>query len=105
MLYYTEFQYYTADVQWDEVAKLAALGKGLFYRLKNDLIMAATDPAIVADLVALCNCLDMHCCTLQSEFRSESQAPNTTLYVSAIVPALVSAASTSSGIEPGLMDL
>ena len=58
-LYYAEFQCYIVDVQWDEVAKLAALRKGLSYRLKNDLDTAATDPATVADLVALCNRLNM----------------------------------------------
>ena len=72
-LSYAEFQYYAVDVQWDEVAKLAALRKGLSYRLKNDLTMAATNPATVGDLVALCNHLDICRCTLQSE----SRAPNT----------------------------
>ena len=38
-LYYAEFQHYAADVQWGKVAKLAALRKGLSYRLKNDLVM------------------------------------------------------------------
>ena len=66
-LYYAEFQRYAADVQWDEVAKIAALRKGLSYRLKNNLITAATNPATVADLVALCNHLDMHRRALQSK--------------------------------------
>ena len=60
-LYYAKFQRYAADVQWDEVAKLAALRRGLSYKLKNDLVMAATDPATVADLVMLCNRLNMRC--------------------------------------------
>ena len=59
-LYYAEFQRYTADVQWDEIAKLAAMMKGLFYKLKNDLITATTNPATVADLITFCNRLDMH---------------------------------------------
>ena len=58
-LYYAEFHRYAADVQWDKVAKLAALLRELSYKLKNDLITATTDPATVADLVALCNHLDM----------------------------------------------
>ena len=99
MLYYAEFQRYAADVQWDKVAKLAALRKELSYKLNNDLVIAATDPATVADLVTLCNCLDMHCCALQSE----SQAPNTTPCTGAAASATT--ASTSSGIAPGPMDL
>ena len=53
VLYYAEFQHYAADVQWDERAKLATLWRGLSYKLKNDLVTAATDPAIVADLLTL----------------------------------------------------
>ena len=98
MLYYTEFQRYATDVQWDEVAKLAALKKRLSYRLKNDFVMTATDPAIVADLVPLCNYLNMCHRTLQSE----SQAPNTIPCTGAIASVM---ASTSSGIAPNLMDL
>ena len=99
VLYYAEFQRYAADVQWDEVAKLVALWRGLSYKLKNDLVTAATDPATVADLVTLCKSLDMRRRALQSE----SWAPNTTLRASAAtVPTL---ASTSSGTAPGPMDL
>ena len=98
-LYYTEFQHYATDVQWDEVAKLAALRRGLSYKLKNDLITAATDPAIVADLVTLCNRLDMHRRALQSE----SRAPNTTPRTGATASATT--ASTSSSTAPGPMDL
>ena len=97
-LYYAEFQGYSADVQWDEVAKLAALRKGLSYRLKNDLVTAATNPATVADLVTLCKHLDIRCRALQSE----SWAPNTTPRASATAPTL---ASTSSGMVPSPMDL
>ena len=97
-LYYAEFQRYAADVQWDEVAKLAALRKGLSYKLKNDLVTAATDPVTVADLVTLCNCLDMRRRTLQSE----SRVPNPTPRMGA--PAFATT-STSSGTVPGLMNL
>ena len=97
-LYYAEFQRYAADVQWNEAAKLAALKKGLCYRLKNDLVTATTNPATVADLIALCNCLNMCCCTLQSE----SRAPSTIPCASATAPA---PASTSSGTALGPMDL
>ena len=100
-LYYAEFQRYAADVQWNEVAKLSALQRGLSYKLKNDLVMAATDPATVADLVMLCNRLDMYRRALQSE----SRAPNTTSHASATAPAPASTASTSSGSAPGPMDL
>ena len=98
-LYYAKFQCYAADVQWNEVAKLAALRKGLSYRLKNDLVMATTDPAIVANLVTLCNCLDMCRRALQSESRTQ----NTTLHAGAIASATT--ASTFSGTAPGLIDL
>ena len=67
VLYYAEVQHYATDIQWGEVAKLAALRKGLSYRLKNDLVTAATDPATVADLVTLCNRLDMRRRALQNE--------------------------------------
>ena len=97
-LYYAEFQRYTADVQWDEVAKLEALRRGLSYKLKNDLVMTTTDPATVADLVTLYNCLDMRRRALQSK----SQAPNTTRVSAATAP---TPASTSSGTAPGSMDL
>ena len=96
-MYYAEFQRYAADVQWDEVAKLVALQRGLSYTLKNDLVMAATNPATVADLVTLCNRLDMRRRALQSE----SRAPNTTPRASAAT----APASTSSGTAPGPMDL
>ena len=98
-LYYAEFHHYAADVQWDEVAKLAALRRGLSYKLKNDLVTAATDPATVADLVTLCNRLDMRRCALQRE----SRAPSTTPRMGATASATT--ASTSSGTAPGPMDL
>ena len=97
-LYYAEFQRYAADVQWDEVAKLAALRKGLSYKLKNDLVTAATDSTIVADLITLCNRLDMHRRALQSE----SRAPNTTPRAGTTASVM---ASISSGTAPGPMDL
>ena len=98
VLYYAKFQHYAADVQSDEIAKLAALRKGLSYKLKNDLVTAATDPVIVADLVTLCNCLDMRRRALQSE----SRVPNTTPRMGAKASATT---STSSGTAPGPMDL
>ena len=98
---YAEFQCYAIDIQWDKVAKLVALRKGLSYRLKNDLVIATTNPAIVANLIALYNHLDIYHRTLQSK----SQAPNTTSYALAIALVLASMASTSSGIAPGLIDL
>ena len=98
-MYYVEFQHYAADVQWDEVAKLVALQRGLSYKLKNDLVTAATDPTTVADLVTLCNRLDM----CRRALQSESRAPNTTPRASATTPP--APASTSSGMAPGLMDL
>ena len=97
-MYYAEFQRYATDVQWDEVAKLAALRGGLSYKLKNDLVTAATDPATVADLVTLCNRLDMRRRALQSE----SRAPNTTPCASA---ATAPASTTYSGTAPGPIDL
>ena len=74
-----------------------ALRRGLSYKLKNDLVTAATYPATVVDLVTLCNRLDMCRRTLQSE----SQAPHTTPRTSAAT----APASTSSGTAPGPMDL
>ena len=71
------------------------------YKLKNDLVTAATDPATVADLITLCNRLDMRRHALQSE----SRAPNTTSCASATAPAPASTASTSSGIALGPIDL
>ena len=82
-----------------EVAKLVALRRGLSYKLKNDLVTAATDPATVADLVTLCNRLDMRRRALQSK----SRAPNTTPRTGATASATM--ASISSGIAPGPMDL
>ena len=107
MLYYAKFQHYAecqryaADVQLDEVAKLVALQKGLSYKLKNDLVTAATDPTIVANLITLCNCLDMRRHTLQS--KSQTPNPNTTPHTGATASATT--ASTCSGTAPGLMDL
>ena len=100
MLYYTEFQCYTADVQWDKVAKLVALRKGLSYRLKNDLITAATDPATVADLITLHNHLDM----CRRALQSKSRAPNTTT-TPCVLATAPTPASTSSSTAPGPMDL
>ena len=101
-LYFAEFQRYAADVQWGEVAKLAALKKGLSYRLKNDLVTAPTDPTTVAELVTLCNRLDMRRRALQSE----SRVPNNTSPRAATTPnAAAKTASTSSGTAPGPMDL
>ena len=75
-----------------------ALRKGLSYKLKNDLVTAATDPATVTDLITFCNRLDMHRCTLQGK----SRAPNTTPRAGTIASVM---ASTSSGMAPGSMDL
>ena len=97
VLYDAEFQCYTADVQWDEVAKLAALQKELSYKLKNDLVMAATDPATVANRVTHCNCLDMHCHVLQSKSRTPNTIPRAT--------ASATTASRSSSTVSGPMDL
>ena len=99
VLYYAEFQRYAADVQWGKVAKLAALRKGLSYKLKNDLVTAGTDPATIADLVTLCNRLDMRRRALQSE----SRAPNTTPRMGATASATT--ASMSSGTAPSPIDL
>ena len=99
-LYYAEFQHHAADVQWDKVAKLAALQRGLSCKLKNDLVTAKTDPATVADLVMLYNRLDMRRRALQSK----SQAPNTTPCASAAT-APAPASTTSSGTALGPMDL
>ena len=100
-LYYAEFQRYAADVKWDEVAKLSALRRGLSCKLKNDLVTAATDPATVAELVTLCNHLDMRRRTLQNESRTPH--PNTTPCTGATASATM--ASTSSCTAPGPMDL
>ena len=51
--YYAEFQRYATEVQWDEAARLAALKRGLSYRLKNDLVTVLTDLATIAEFVAL----------------------------------------------------
>ena len=101
-LYYAEFQRYATDVQWDEVAKLAALWRGLSYKLKDDLVTATTDPATVADLVTLYTCLDMHRRALQS--KSRTSHPNTTPRTGATASATM-ASSTSSSTAPGPMDL
>ena len=110
-LYYAEFQRYAADVQWGEIAKLAALRKGLSYRLKNDLVMAATDPTTVAELVTLCNRLDMRRRALQNESSNRTPAVSSTFPRAASTTATPNAASktapatTSSGTAAGPMDL
>ena len=63
--------------------------------------MAATDPATVADLITLCNRLDMCHRALQSE--SQTPHPNTTPRTGATASA--NTASTSSGTAPSPMDL
>ena len=72
------------------------------YKLKNNLVTAATDPATVAELVTLCNHLDMRRRALQSE--SQTLHLNTTPRMGATGSA-TTASSTSSGTAPGPMDL
>ena len=81
-----------------KVAKLVALRKRLSYKLKNNIVMAITNPATVTDLFTLCNCLDIYHRALQSE----SQAPICTSHVGASASVMV---SISSGTAPGPMDL
>jgi hypothetical protein len=113
-LYHAEFQRYAADIQWGEPAKLAAMKKGLSYRLKNDLVTVATDPTTVAELVTLCNRLDMRRRALQSESSNRTPAVSGTSPRAASATATPNAASktiqttpatTSSGTAAGPMDL
>ena len=109
-MYYAEFQHYGVDVQWSEVAKLAALRKGLSYRLKNDLVIAATDPATVADLVTLCNHLNMRRHALQNESTCIPVATTSSHTATAAHPKPATStasgtASTASGTASGPMDL
>ena len=78
-----------------------ALQRGLSYKLKNDLVTAATDPATVADLITLYNRLDICHRALQNESRTPH--PNTTLRTGATASATM--ASTSSGTAPGPINL
>jgi len=68
--YYAEFQRHAAEVEWDEPSKLAALKRGLAYRLKNDIIPVRPKPTTLAAYVELCNDLD----TMRRQIQGESHA-------------------------------
>ena len=56
--YFAEFQRYAAEVTWDESSRLAALKKGLSWRVRNDLVSIQDEPTTLSGFVALCNSLD-----------------------------------------------
>jgi len=68
--YYAEFQRHAADVEWDEPSKLAALKRGLAYRLKNDIIPVRPKPTTLAAYIELCNNLD----TMRHQIHGESHS-------------------------------
>lgn len=104
--YYAEFQRYAAEVAWDEVSRLAALKRGLAYRLKNDLITVRPQPTALAEFTALCNDLDTSRRQLQGEsHRPTAQQHRPTPRTQAAVAAPAPPPSTSTGTAPGPMDL
>lgn len=91
---------------------MAALKRGLAYRLKNDLVTVLEEPRTLLDFVTLCNRLDMKRRALQGESHTTrplaprlpprtpaTPAGATTVTSTTPVP------STQSGTHPGPMDL
>lgn len=108
--YYAEFQRYAIDVNWDESSRLAALKRGLAYRLKNDLVTITEEPRTFVDFATLCNRLDMRRRALQSESQSSRPIaarppPRTTPPMRTPPATVASGPSTQSGTHPGPMDL
>jgi len=46
---------YASEVNWDEPSQLAALKRGLVFRLKQDMIPVRPKPATPTECVELCN--------------------------------------------------
>jgi hypothetical protein len=107
--YYAEFVRYAAEVQWNEAAKLAALKRGLSYKLKQDMITLPEEPTTIDTLVAACNRLDGRRRALQShpDHRQPAPAPPRPQRSPATAPAPAAPAtpSTATGTQSGPMDL
>ena len=56
--YYAEFQRYTSEVGWNDLALLAALKRGLSYRLRQDFVAIENEPTTLIQYVNVCNRLD-----------------------------------------------
>jgi len=99
--YYAEFQHHAAEVEWDEPSKLAALKRGLAYRLKNDIIPVRPKPTTLAAYVELCNDLD----TMRRQIQGEShqhraQAPQPRSQPQYQAPQPRSQATTAAAAAP-----
>ena len=110
--YVAEFHRYAAEVEWGEVAKLAALQRGLSYRLKNDLVTTPEEPTTISEFTTLCNKLDLRRRALQSEQHSHTPRPSPSTSRPAprphvpVAPAIAPApTTTATGTAPGPMDL
>ena len=128
--YYAEFQRYAAEVEWNEAAKLAALKRGLSYRMKQDFMAVEVEPTTVDGYVRTCNRLDTKRRALQNEpahtrpansaystQRQTSAAPAnakaplpprstpTTIPTQNSATAPAAATSTATGTQAGPMDL
>lgn len=111
--YYAEFVRYAAEVQWNEAAKLAALKRGLSYKLKQDMITLVEEPTTIDTLVAACNRLDGRRRALQNHPDHRQPAPTpsrpqrtqTTTPAPAPAPAAATTPSTATGTQAGPMDL
>lgn len=110
--YYAEFQRYAAEVNWDEPSRMAALKRGLAYRLKNDLVTVLNVPTNFAAFATLCNQFDMRRRALQGEPSTRPIAPKptprTTTTPAGTTTTTVTTTptpSTQSGTHAGPMDL
>ena len=117
--YYAEFQRHAAEVEWDEPSKLAALKRGLAYRLKNDIIPVRPKPTTLAAYVELFNDLD----TMRRQIQGESHQhraqapqprpqpqyqapqPRSQATTAAAAPAPPPPVTTATGTQAGPMDL
>jgi len=98
--YYAEFQRYASEVTWDEQSKLAALKRGLAFRLNQDMIPVCPKPATLTEFVDLSN--DMDTARRQIQKESPRPGPSSTAPQSTAPPPQV---TTATGSSPSPMDL
>ena len=120
--YFAEFQRHAAEVTWNEDAKLAALHRGLAYRLQQDLVTVQHEPTNLDEWVALCQKFDNRRRALQhnASYRPPSSSTNrsnpTALAAPKAAPATHNTTSrtmpsnppprtTATGTHAGPMDL
>jgi hypothetical protein len=109
--YFAEFQRYSAEVDWNESAKLSALQRGLSPRLKQDLVSVVDEPTGFKEWVELCQKLDNRrrafladrAKSLPSGQQSQGRQPQGPVRPAA--PVRAPAQSTAVGTHPGPMDL